>query len=469
MRLLLAILLAIPAASAISLECPTTVPCCTAEGSIEDVVRVPDIAYGTAYHKVDADYETLLLDAFTLNRTEHVTLPVVVMVHGGGYLHEPPQYAGGTSNKAMTKMLLEASAFAQHGFLALSIEYRRYRAANDDPISDADTVIHPVEDVKTAVRFVRSNPNFLRERWYNVTADVDNIVVYGCSAGGVTVSHAYLTDTDAVASNYSSIGNHSNFSSSVKAVISGSGGLVQKSLWNPPVLPCASIPPYLTIINIPDENDLIGSAAEYTDTLMRELGVVTEIITLGQGHCPTYINPDSPTNEGAKVIVDMVSWFLRFLTVPGCRLPNVPAGGDTGCVFDPFNETLLANAFRQVFPVEDGSEVLVGESVFAQEAENHLEVLGVPTTPKEFRELSEESLLEVIMKASLGNLVLDPDPDAEGKVQQPYQANPLTGKIEYVDNFQTSRIAIFQVLVLSLLLALARSWFLLENAKKKGD
>lgn len=330
MRLPPALLFALPVASAIGLECPSDVPCCGVQFAVDNLTVAKDIPYGTAYSERVSDYIPLLLDAYAVQTTENLTLPVIVVVHGGGFTYSEPNQ--GPSRKSVAKIQNEAGTFALHGFLAVSIEYRRYngdstnnKGAQHNPFGENTTVIHPVQDVKTAVRFLRANPTFLHELGTNVTVDTENIGVYGCSAGGVTVSHAYLTDTGP------EVGNFSNFSSSVKAVISGSGGLVRKSLWNPPLLPCASIPPYLTIFNSPDALDPMGSAAEYTDELISNLGAVTGRIQLGLGHCPPFYAEDSPVT-GNKVIVDMVSWFLRSMNVSGCRLP---AGGGPSCVANP--------------------------------------------------------------------------------------------------------------------------------------
>ena len=83
--------------------------------------------------------------------------------------------------------------------------------------------------------------------------------------------------------------------------------------------------------------------------------------------------------------------------------------------------------------------------------------------------MGEGPILRILMKASLGNLVQDADPSAKDKIRQPYLANPVTGKLQYVDSYNSNRLLIFQVLVFGLLLALGRSWMLLaiknENVK----
>lgn len=131
-----------------------------------------------------------------------------------------------------------------------------------------------------------------------------------------------------------------------------------------------------------------------------------------------------------------------------------------------FDSTILYEAFTSVFPLKDGSHLLLDETVFIEEALRHLDLLQVPHTKAEFCALDEARIATVIMKASLGNLVQDEDPLARDKLRQPYQANPLTGKIEYVNNYTSNRLMIFEVLIYSLLLALARSWYVMDQSAK---
>jgi hypothetical protein len=133
----------------------------------------------------------------------------------------------------------------------------------------------------------------------------------------------------------------------------------------------------------------------------------------------------------------------------------------TATSVNAFDSAALFTAFKAVFPPRDGSEILSDETVFAAEARRHLDTLGVPHSLSGFCALPEERVLEILMKASLGNLVMSNDTDAPDKIRQPYQTNPVTGHLEYVDNYASNRLVIFQVLVFGLLLALGRSWFLL--------
>ncbi len=138
------------------------------------------------------------------------------------------------------------------------------------------------------------------------------------------------------------------------------------------------------------------------------------------------------------------------------RLGVLAAAAASAAAFD---SAALFAAFKAVFPPRDGSEILSDEAVFAAEARRHLDLLGVPANLSALCALPEQRVLELLMKASLGNLVMSEDPDAPGKIAQPYQSDPVSGRLEYVDSYASNRLVIFQVLVFGLLLALAHSWF----------
>ena len=123
---------------------------------------------------------------------------------------------------------------------------------------------------------------------------------------------------------------------------------------------------------------------------------------------------------------------------------------------------LLLEAFKHVFPLKDGSEILVRDSAFELEALHHIELLGVSSNTSDFCALDETTVLTILMKASLGNLLMA---TSESQDTQPYQANPITGKLEFVDSYDSNRLLVFQVLVFSLLLGIARSWLLLHRAE----
>lgn len=123
-------------------------------------------------------------------------LPVVIWLHGGGWRFGDRRLAP------------DLRAFAQHSQIALvSIDYR---------LSDEAKFPAQVEDVKTAVRWVRSVAG-------EYSFHPDRIGLWGSSAGGhlaacAALSNAALSNDDQFLS-----GEHPEYSSGVQAVVDGYG------------------------------------------------------------------------------------------------------------------------------------------------------------------------------------------------------------------------------------------------------
>lgn len=119
------------------------------EQKYDNVVAVKDLVY----KKIDA--RELHLDAFYTS--DRKSLPVVVLIHGGGW-------KSGNKNQ----MHLMAQEIASKGYACFAIEYRlapeaKYPAA--------------ILDVKSAIKFIKLNA-----RKYN--ANPNKVAVLGCSSGG---------------------------------------------------------------------------------------------------------------------------------------------------------------------------------------------------------------------------------------------------------------------------------------------
>jgi len=111
------------------------------------------------------DGQELVLDLYTPATPPGTRLPVIVFLHGGGW-------AGGTRTTGPDFRRF----FAGDGFAMVSIEYR---------LTPAITFPANVEDVKTAVRWLRANAGAHR-------LDSDRICLWGTSAGGHLASVAGL-------------------------------------------------------------------------------------------------------------------------------------------------------------------------------------------------------------------------------------------------------------------------------------
>ncbi len=150
----------------------------------EDIEWIPDIAYrdGHALWKLDLAMPRARSDS---------PRPAVVIVHGGGWSR------GDKRANLWARYPLE---YAQHGFVAVSINYR---LVPDDRFPAC------IEDVKTAVRWLRANAGK-----YNI--DTQRIGAYGNSAGAHLALMLGLSGPDPI---LEGSGPHQEQSSRVQAVV----------------------------------------------------------------------------------------------------------------------------------------------------------------------------------------------------------------------------------------------------------
>ena len=142
-----------------------------------------DIVYSQTFGMNDT---ALKMDVIKPNSEEK--LPAVVFVTGGGFLGSPK------SNYIQQRVKI-----AEAGYVVASVEYRALPFAS---------MPEPVEDVKSAIRFLRAKSDILG-------IDKDNIAVMGESAGGYLSAFAGITNDD----DEFNKGDNLEESSKVKAVI----------------------------------------------------------------------------------------------------------------------------------------------------------------------------------------------------------------------------------------------------------
>jgi pimeloyl-ACP methyl ester carboxylesterase len=137
----------------------------------------------------------LLLDLYTPKTRPAATLPVVIFVHGGGWLDGSHR-----TNRPV------AMSLAKRGFACIAVEYRLGREARFPAA---------VWDVKAAVRWVRKNAAA-----YNLDPAV--IIVAGGSAGGNIAGLVGVTNGDP---RFEGDGQHRDVSSDVSGVIALDGAI----------------------------------------------------------------------------------------------------------------------------------------------------------------------------------------------------------------------------------------------------
>lgn len=147
------------------------------------VEMIPDIVYAQVF-----GMENTALKMDILKPKSDKKLPVVVFVTGGAFLGAPK------SNYIQQRVEL-----AEAGYIVASIEYRTLPFAR---------MPEPVQDVKSAIRYLRANADTLG-------IDVDNIAIMGESAGGYLAAFTGVTNDNSEFDK----GDHLDKSSKVKAVI----------------------------------------------------------------------------------------------------------------------------------------------------------------------------------------------------------------------------------------------------------
>lgn len=125
------------------------------------------------------------------NISESEPVPVIVYVHGGGFMM-------GDKSSGCLKSVLEG---LEKGYAVVSVNYR---------MSGEETFPAAIEDVKAAIRYLRANSSE-----YNL--DTENFAIWGESAGGNIASMIGTTGDDRTYDN-ASLGNGDE-SSAVQAVV----------------------------------------------------------------------------------------------------------------------------------------------------------------------------------------------------------------------------------------------------------
>jgi acetyl esterase/lipase len=161
------------------------------------------LIYGSA-PDLSGNPVTLTLDMYQPSGDTLRSRPAIVLVHGGSFV------GGSSTDSGVVKL---ANAFAQRGYVAVSINYRllgdKEKCGQEDPPSQACTtaVLAAQHDAQAAVRWLRANATT-----YGV--DPSRIAIGGTSAGAGTAL--------AVAVNSGDVGDSGNpgFSSKVGGAVS---------------------------------------------------------------------------------------------------------------------------------------------------------------------------------------------------------------------------------------------------------
>jgi acetyl esterase/lipase len=185
-------------------------PTLTSSNQTYEVVVTSNLVYGRGEVAGGGSFVDLKLDLYTPQDTEQAELPLVVVVHGGGFV---------SGSKTQQNVVAWSRAFAERGYLVASIDYRlsgtnpvpsERVAPLYDVVLDAGgtaqqvAAVAAVDDTLMALDYLLARPE---------SADASTVLVGG-SAGAITVDNvAYALDDVGIER------------PTIRAVISNWGGL----------------------------------------------------------------------------------------------------------------------------------------------------------------------------------------------------------------------------------------------------
>jgi acetyl esterase/lipase len=245
----------------------------------------PALTYGSAPDQ-SGNPVTLTLDMYRPTGDTQTSRPGIVLVHGGSFV------GGNSHNGAMVTM---AKAFAQRGYVAVSINYRLFNqtkeACGSEPEPSQNCVTAAItaqHDAQAAVRWLRRNAAA-----YGV--DPARVAIGGGSAGAATALAVAVNSTDPGDSG------SPGYSSRVGAAISISGALpgsVAKASFD------RADSPTLMFEGTADHTVPYGAAAA-TAAEMRAAGIPVVFETLqGGGHVPMKTFGDTIVTQSVNFAYD---------------------------------------------------------------------------------------------------------------------------------------------------------------------
>ena len=187
-----------------------------------------NISYGKALN-ISGVQEELFTDIYEPDNDTAKKRAIIIFVHGGGWLDH---------NKDDGKEF--CTLFSKKGYVTASINYR---LGLEYPINDktrGEAVYRGVQDIKAAVRYVRSNASLFK-------IDTGQVFIGGYSSGAVNAVHAAYLDETEVPQNIdlqrwgglNNSGNNFNSSSKVQGVFSIAGAIADTNwiqVGDPPII-----------------------------------------------------------------------------------------------------------------------------------------------------------------------------------------------------------------------------------------
>ena len=146
----------------------------------EPVTVESNLVYGTAVDYTGSNV-SLTLDAYYANNAL-TNRPVVILAHGGGFAGGDKGYTVAQGNFYPDM----ATAFAENGFVAFSINYRLWPGCSDGC----------AQEIEMAVQDVMSAAGWIRAHSVDYGIDATRVLIGGDSAGGGLAINASYQDTN---------------------------------------------------------------------------------------------------------------------------------------------------------------------------------------------------------------------------------------------------------------------------------
>ena len=282
-----------PPAPAPLFACPSTSCWCTEVYADAAIVHTAAVPYRTIFNVVENKTQTLLFDVWAPpGAMKQGGRPVALIVHGGGF--STGTYNGCSHARDMHSFALQAAKFAQHGFVAVSIDYRCYGPLREKPTLNVTAPWKAaVQDARAAILHLRTAAVSAK---FNL--DMSKLFVFGGSAGAATGAMLAFSPLDPV--------REINANVTAACVLSGSvmnhsivAGFAKASTASPAYLDFHgtndSTVPYTRALN-PNGADYWGTAL-HTEEWGLAAGADASLMPIpGRGHVPFDALYEAPFN-----------------------------------------------------------------------------------------------------------------------------------------------------------------------------
>lgn len=142
-----------------------------ADPVFESILTTSGIPFSSAVKEGQTSPTTLYLDFYEPSEDTLSARPLVITVFGGAYV---------TGSRDWSDMVEYCTRFAEHGYVAASIDYRLLPITSLNSSTIIRSAYMAAQDVNSAIRFLKAHCNEYR-------IDTSNIFLLGNSAGSIAI------------------------------------------------------------------------------------------------------------------------------------------------------------------------------------------------------------------------------------------------------------------------------------------